>query len=55
MSSRNTSLEMENNNDWEEACLIGLGNHAIKKLLPSLEKKYGDNVSYVSRKKIIKH
>ncbi len=50
MSSRNTSLEMENNCDWEEACLIGLGNHSLKKLLPSLEKKYGDNVSYVSSK-----
>ena len=40
---------MEPNINWNSACLIGLGNHSKKKLLPALDLIYGDKISIISR------
>ena len=40
---------MEPKINWNSACLIGLGNHSQKKLLPALDLIYGDKISIISR------
>ena len=51
MLNQNISLEMEVSNYWNSVCLIGLGNHSVNKLLPSLKNSYADNIFAVSSKK----
>ncbi|MBO6979389.1 MAG: Gfo/Idh/MocA family oxidoreductase [Prochlorococcus marinus XMU1428] len=52
MSSQNISLETGPSSDWNSVCLIGLGEHAINKLLPKLRIRYKKNISVVSSKNI---